>query len=1011
MKLRNIIFVIPIFFVFLPDNVFAQTSTPTPILLQSYTVQKGDAFSDIVGALLKDSSLGTELLRFNSMNSPDQIYPGQVLLVPPDGVLVQLKGKNDSEIQQIRQSIQDQTTPVVVASLQPSATPSVTPSTTVSTGSTQAGTNQSATGSPTPTKTPTLKISGSKTINISYGQSSGAGVTGISNIGYDRHESLRLNIEGQLNDQVKIVGHYAQSDLALEDEYDLTLTAGHWEAFFGNFGISLPGSQYLSSGMSSTGIRVKGTYDTWDVVALYGTPRGRIIYDKFYGNNTQGPYTLSANPITPGTETVMLDKQALTRGTDYQIDYTLGQVTLKRVVYLTDLLEVQYQSRSALFNTQDYGYHADVMLMGSKDGKGPKWTIGQGYLREAEQPDPNITTATAKAATDTHMLDLDSTLDLGPVLKISGETAYSILVSSNTAITPTQNGGAYRLQADSFQGPFHFLGKYSKTDPSFSSIGNPVMSNDFQEWTLSGDFKTKDGFFGQLDRTFQKTNATGNDDETTTDHGELKAQPKGFPSFDYAYYNSNEVRNDPTNPFSQDSLRHSANLTFALPAKLSFKAGGEYQEQNGSNTGDIKSRGANAALSSEGWKGFNFSISGDWKLNDVLEASSNTTLPQTQPGNDIFSQTYTLAMEGKPIDHFSLTAKALYSSDPPGPPRTNVAASYQTDPLKWLTSSGNYTLEFDQRQVLNNNVSDQVHSASGNVDLNFISWWKLSFQPSIRVEILPDYGQEISENTHWGFRSSLNPSFGTLSGDYANDNFRNWDTSTVGFPFLFTQNTIAWEVAGKKGLTSNLSLTAGYKRSDQNQVNYAAATISSQTQTTNQNENDSLAWAASKELTFTFSHNYNQLNQSAPGQPIAQNPLLPNGPDSFSVNFPVNSVNVFTEAHTFTLRVTEQLSKSLSVYEEGDYTATTDVLQGGSVQTYSPAAGFTWKASSFLNWSGSYQYNGSSGEVATQIQKAQTTLSASLNTQTTLALNWSWSKASNPDLINQQGNMSFTMGF
>jgi hypothetical protein len=992
--------------------LWAQTPTPTTPALRSYEVQEGDTLWDIAGAFLKRPYLWPELLKFNDIKNPNLILPGQVFLIPQDKVLEDIKDKSELEIKTEKEKLEGQATPVIVESL-PQAPQSVVQVATPNVAVTSPPL-PGVSALPTPEKTPTLKVTGSKTINISYGQSLGSGVTGITNLGFNRHETLKLNLEGQLNDEVKISGHYSQSDLDLEDEYDLTVSSKHWEGYFGNFGISLAGSQYLSSGMSSTGVRLKGSYDSWNIEALYGTPRGRIVYDKFYGNTTQGPYTLSAIPITPGTETITVNKQTMNRGTDYQIDYTLGQIILKnRTLLPTDLMEVQYQSRSALFNTEDYGYHMNFMLLGKKDEKGVKWSIGQGYLRQEEQPDPGITTATARAAADTHMFDLDSTLDLGSVLKLSGEAAYSVFISSDNSITPSERGGAYRLQADSFDGPFHFMGKYAKTDPSFSTIGNPVVSADYQQWSLFGDFKPSERFYAEGDTSFQRSNAAANDDETRTEHGEVKMAPLGWPSFHYSYYQTNENQGDVNGPLHQQSLKHNGDISFPLPAKILLSTGVEYSEQNGTNSGDIRSRGGNLSIATDGWKGFNFSLSGDWKLNDVLEAGANTLTPQTQPGDNIFSQTYTLAMEGKPVDHLSFTAKGLYSSDPPGPPRTNVSAGYQTDPFKWLTSSGNYTLEFDRRQVLTAvSTTDQIHSASAGLDVSLFPWWKLSAQPSLRVEVLQDYDQEISESLHQGYRSLVNPAdIGSLNVDYSNDRFRNWDTSTPGFPLLFIQSTEVWNISGKKGLFPNLALTGGYKRTDQSQVNYAAMTVTSQTKTLNQVENDALDWEVSKVFGLNLSHSYCQLDQDSPGQGNATNPLLPYGPDTFSSTFSTNNLNIATRAHTFTLRVTEQLMKDFSFYEEGGYTGTWDGLSGGYTATYSPGTGFTWKASSFINWTASYQFNGSEGQVSTVIQKGQTTLSASLNPQTSLALNWGWSQANNPNYVNQQGNLSFTTNF
>jgi hypothetical protein len=153
------------------------------------------------------------------------------------------------------------------------------------------------------------------------------------------------------------------------------------------------------------------------------------------------------------------------------------------------------------------------------------------------------------------------------------------------------------------------------------------------------------------------------------------------------------------------------------------------------------------------------------------------------------------------------------------------------------------------------------------------------------------------------------------------------------------------------------------------------------------------------------------LNQTSPGQGDIANPLLPNGSDTFNTTFTTTSLNASTWSHTFSLRITEQVDKNFSCYEEGGYTHTHDDLQGGDVDTYSPAAGFTWKLGSVLNWTLGYQYNGSSGEVSTVIQKAQTTLSATLNPGATLSLTWNWTRADNPFVQSQTGNVAYTMNF
>jgi len=203
---------------------------------------------------------------------------------------------------------------------------------------------------------------------------------------------------------------------------------------------------------------------------------------------------------------------------------------------------------------------------------------------------------------------------------------------------------------------------------------------------------------------------------------------------------------------------------------------------------------------------------------------------------------------------------------------------------------------------------------------------------------------------------------------------------------------------------------ASYKRTDQNQDSLSGGSTTA-THSLNQTETDSFTWNASTLITLALGHSWNRLDQDSPGAGDLENPLLPYGSDSFNTSYSTNSLNAHYYSHTFTGRVTEQVDKALSLWQEGGYTRTVDTLRGGTVDTYSPAAGFAWRPGTFLNWTGSYQYNGSMGQVSTVIQKAQSTLSASLNPGTTLSANWTWSRADNPFVLSQQATTSFTMNF
>lgn len=71
----------------------------------------------------------------------------------------------------------------------------------------------------------------------------------------------------------------------------------------------------------------------------------------FQGNGTSGPYYLNASNIIEGSEHIRLDGQDLNAGTDYKIDYILGQITFLsgRIINTVDTVEYSYETQN--YNT------------------------------------------------------------------------------------------------------------------------------------------------------------------------------------------------------------------------------------------------------------------------------------------------------------------------------------------------------------------------------------------------------------------------------------------------------------------------------------------------------------------------------------------------------------------------------------------------------------------------------------------------------------------------------------
>jgi hypothetical protein len=86
----------------------------------------------------------------------------------------------------------------------------------------------------------------------------------------------------------------------------------------------------------------------------------------FQGNGTTGPYYVNGSNILEGTEKLRLNGTELVAGTDYRIDYNLGQVTFSagRIINATDTVEFTYES-------QNYNTTPGLLT-------GTRWDLGMG---------------------------------------------------------------------------------------------------------------------------------------------------------------------------------------------------------------------------------------------------------------------------------------------------------------------------------------------------------------------------------------------------------------------------------------------------------------------------------------------------------------------------------------------------------------------------------------------------------------------------------------------------------
>ena len=131
-----------------------------------------------------------------------------------------------------------------------------------------------------------------------------------------------------------------------QQQYTLNYKRGFWDLSYGTVQASLlNGNRFASFSRSLKGF--VGDYKTGKLEAkvITSTVRGQARTVTIEGNNTSGPYYLSAGRIIGGTVKILLDGVELRQGADYVVDISLGSITfIGRVVAPTSTVVASYES-------------------------------------------------------------------------------------------------------------------------------------------------------------------------------------------------------------------------------------------------------------------------------------------------------------------------------------------------------------------------------------------------------------------------------------------------------------------------------------------------------------------------------------------------------------------------------------------------------------------------------------------------------------------------------------------
>jgi hypothetical protein len=206
-----------------------------------------------------------------------------------------------------------------------------------------------------------LSISGSKTFAITFSDDDS----------FDLKQSLFVNLDGELADNVRITAQLSDSQSKLTPEGDskelssldkvfIRVHGQQYELAMGDLDWKFEGTRYINYAAKFEGLNAFYR-DRHSVQAGYSASGGKSAFGAIaIVDGKQGPYYLnptglqSTQMIIAGSERIYLDGSLLERGTDYYIDYSEGSVMFRVLVTSGNLVNAYYQYSDEYYKQSTY---------------------------------------------------------------------------------------------------------------------------------------------------------------------------------------------------------------------------------------------------------------------------------------------------------------------------------------------------------------------------------------------------------------------------------------------------------------------------------------------------------------------------------------------------------------------------------------------------------------------------------------------------------------------------------
>ena len=235
---------------------------------------------------------------------------------------------------------------------------------------------------------------------------SGSIIRGIS-VGSNQNlqvdSGLRMQISGQLTDNVEVVASLTDQNTPIQpegntqtlqeiDKVFVKIKGPNLQATLGDYNLDLQGSEFTRYSRKLEGIMGQADFQNYSVTLSAAVSRGQFTTHEFLGQEgNQGPYQLQGTDgqiniiVLAGTERVWVDGGRMARGEnyDYVIDYGNGQITFTRHRLITSdsRITVDFQFSAESFQRDFFAARGQYKLFGDKV------KFGATFIRESDDKD------------------------------------------------------------------------------------------------------------------------------------------------------------------------------------------------------------------------------------------------------------------------------------------------------------------------------------------------------------------------------------------------------------------------------------------------------------------------------------------------------------------------------------------------------------------------------------------------------------------------------------------------